>query len=88
VQELKHAIAEKTDAPADRQRLIYSGKVLKARLPSYLSPQYTITNLKTPSLIYRPLIGRGTVIKLQDPIRAHHPYGEERRKVRRKLFNI
>ena len=32
VQDLKHAIAEKTDAPADRQRLIYSGKVLKVRL--------------------------------------------------------
>lgn len=33
VQELKHAIAEKTDAPADRQRLIYSGKVLKDEEP-------------------------------------------------------
>ncbi|KAF9646663.1 hypothetical protein BDM02DRAFT_2982101 [Thelephora ganbajun] len=33
VQDLKHAIAEKTDAPADRQRLIYSGKVLKDEEP-------------------------------------------------------
>jgi ubiquilin len=32
VQDLKHAIAEKTDAPAERQRLIYSGKVLKVQL--------------------------------------------------------
>ena len=32
VHELKQAIAEKTDTPADRQRLIYSGKVLKVRL--------------------------------------------------------
>lgn len=34
VQELKQAIAEKADAPADRQRLIYSGKVLKVRFIS------------------------------------------------------
>lgn len=33
VQDLKRAIAEKTDAPADRQRLIYSGKVLKDEEP-------------------------------------------------------
>ena len=53
VQDLKHAIAEKTDAPADRQRLIYSGKVLKARLFRPISPrpfpQRTLTDLQTPS---------------------------------------
>ena len=34
VQDLKQAIAEKADAPADRQRLIYSGRVLKVRFIS------------------------------------------------------
>lgn len=29
VLDLKNAIAEQTDVPADRQRLIYSGRVLK-----------------------------------------------------------
>ncbi|KAI0931089.1 hypothetical protein AcW2_000048 [Taiwanofungus camphoratus] len=32
VAELKQAIAEKSDVPADRQRLIYSGRVLKVFL--------------------------------------------------------
>lgn len=38
VLELKQAIAEKTDALADQQRLIYSGKVLKVRLSSSSIP--------------------------------------------------
>jgi len=59
VQDLKIAIAEKTDASADRQRLIYSGKVLKVRRSSHLSPNfptahvYPVTTL--PSHAFRLL---------------------------------
>ena len=46
VRDLKQAIAEKADAPADRQRLIYSGKVLKVRPSSRSSlPAALLTDL-------------------------------------------
>ena len=49
MQDLKQAIAETTDAPADRQRLIYSGKVLKVRPSSWVStPAATFTSIRFP----------------------------------------
>ena len=61
VQDLKHAIAEKTDAPADRQRLIYSGKVLKVRLSPYLSTTLPAVHAYQ-SLSFRAFFGLSSVV--------------------------
>jgi hypothetical protein len=79
VQDLKQAIAEKTDAPADRQRLIYSGKVLKVRVSCLRHPSPTQSRLPNFNpLVCRCLLliaGWRSLIKLQDSVRTHNPYG-------------
>lgn len=83
VSELKQAVAAQSDVEADRQRLIYSGALMKAHMFLYIESISTGRVLKVSSffdLEVKPLptldSGRRSIVGVQDSIRAHRSYGQ------------
>lgn len=72
VLDLKQAIAEKSDVPADRQRLIYSGMLLANCFPCHLTlTDDHPTPRSCPQRRRQPL-------HLQSPECPHRPHGQRR----------